>query len=58
MTHNGSIKTFKHVCLGMTLKNFTFGCKVVNILNRYGHCISYNAIEELETESTYASTAQ
>lgn len=58
MTHNGNLKTPKHICLGMTLKSLTSSRKVVDIMNRYGHCISYNAIEELETEATYTSTSR
>lgn len=58
MTHNGNLKTPKHICLGITLKSLTSSRKVVDIINRYGHCISYNAIEELETEATYTSTSR
>ncbi|GFV42590.1 uncharacterized protein TNCV_1315951 [Trichonephila clavipes] len=32
--------------------------KVIDIINHYGHCISYNAIEELETEATYSSVSR
>ena len=58
MTHNGNVKTSKHICLTMTLKSLTSSCKVVDILNRCGYCISYNAVEELETEATYMSTSR
>lgn len=58
MTHNGNIKTSKHICLGTALKSLTSSRKVIDILNRYRHCISYNAVEELETEVTYASTTR
>ncbi|GBP52408.1 hypothetical protein EVAR_4691_1 [Eumeta japonica] len=41
--------------LGMTLKSLTSSRKIIDIINRYGHCISYQGIEELETETTYTS---
>lgn len=53
--HNGQVKTSKHIMLGMTLKSITSSRKVIDIINRYGHCISYQGIEELETEVTYTS---
>ncbi|GFW31675.1 uncharacterized protein TNCV_4683471 [Trichonephila clavipes] len=40
--------------LGMTLKSLTSSRKIIDIINRYGHCISYQGIEELETETTVA----
>ena len=54
--HNGQLKTSKHIMLGMTLKSLTSSRKVINIINRYGHFISYHGVEELETETTYTST--
>ncbi|GFX58424.1 hypothetical protein TNCV_320061 [Trichonephila clavipes] len=42
----------------MTLKSLTSSRKVIDIINHYGHCISYNAIEELETEATYSSVSR
>lgn len=53
--HNGKIKTSKHIMLGMTLKSLTSSRKIIDIIHRYGHCISYQGIEELETEATYTS---
>lgn len=41
--------------LGMTLKSLTSSRKIIDIIHRYGHCISYPEIEELETEATYTS---
>lgn len=55
---NGKIKTQKHVCLGLALKSLTSSRKIVDIVNRYGHCVSYNVIEELETELTYSCGAR
>ncbi|GBP23631.1 hypothetical protein EVAR_80248_1 [Eumeta japonica] len=43
---------------GMTLKSITSSRKVIDIINRYGHCISYSAVEELETEATYSSVSR
>ncbi|KAK6168761.1 hypothetical protein SNE40_019944 [Patella caerulea] len=51
----GQIKTSKHLTLGMAMKSITGSRKVIDILNRYGHCVSYSCIEELETELTYNS---
>lgn len=53
---NGRIKTEKHMTLGATLKSLTSSRKIIDIINRYGHCCSYNVIEELETEATFSST--
>ncbi|KAG8177854.1 hypothetical protein JTE90_027120 [Oedothorax gibbosus] len=39
----------------MSLRSLTSSRKIINIIHRYGHCISYSAIEELETEATYTS---
>lgn len=37
----------------MAMKSLTGSRKVITMLNHLGHCISYNGIEELETELTY-----
>ncbi|XP_041981090.1 uncharacterized protein LOC121736526 [Aricia agestis] len=55
---NGNIKTSKHVTLGMALKSLSSSRKIVDLVNKYGHCCSYNVIEELETELTFTSTQQ
>lgn len=55
-TMNGNIKTSKHVCLGLTIKSLTNSKKIVDLLNRFGHCISYTALLELETEATLSLT--
>lgn len=52
---NGRLKTSKHMELGIAMKSITGSRKVVNILNRLGHSISYSVAEELETELTYSS---
>ena len=38
--------------LGLALKKLKSSRKVIEILNRLGHCIRYSTIEELETELT------
>ncbi|KAL4718512.1 hypothetical protein ACJJTC_002715 [Scirpophaga incertulas] len=38
------------------MKSLTNSKKIVNILNKYGHCCSYTVLEELETEATFAAT--
>ena len=49
-------KLQKHLMLGIALKSLTGSRKVVEIMNRLGHCISYHTIEEIETEATFEST--
>lgn len=55
---NGNIKTSKHVTLGIALKSLSSSRKIVDLINKYGHCCSYNVIEELETELTFSTTQQ
>lgn len=50
--HHGRMKISKHMTLGMTLKSITSNRKVVDLMNKFGHCCSYNVVEELETEAT------
>ncbi|GFX20245.1 hypothetical protein TNCV_1438041 [Trichonephila clavipes] len=52
---NGTVKSSKHITLGMTVKSLTNSRKMINILNRLGHCCNYNTLEELETEATISS---
>ena len=48
----GRWKPRKHMMLGLAMKKLTSSRKVIDLLNRHGHCINYNCIEELETELT------
>ena len=48
------IKTSKHVTLGLTLKSITNSREVIDIINKYGHCCSYNTIEKIENEATFS----
>lgn len=50
----GRVKPAKQLTLGLAIKSLTSSRKVLDILNRYGHTISYTAAEELETEMTFA----
>ena len=52
-TMAGNKKPAKHLKLGLTVKSMTGSRKLVEILNRYGYCVSYDTVEELETELTY-----
>ena len=52
---HGKIKTSKHLTLGMTLKSITTSRKVIDIINKYGHCFSYNTIEEYKTYCKWTS---
>jgi hypothetical protein len=53
---NGNMKTSKHINLGLAMKSLTNSRKIINILNKYGHCCSYTTLEELETEAIFAAT--
>ena len=47
-TH-GRIKTPKHVGLVMTIRHLTGSKQIISILNRLGHCSSYDEIEAVDT---------
>ena len=44
--------------MGLSLKSITSSRKVVDLLNKYGHCCSYSVVEGLETEATYTATTR
>lgn len=48
--HNGQLLTKKHILLGNLVHSMTGSRKLMTVLNRLGHCISYSKYEELETE--------
>ena len=50
----GNVKPKKHVALGITVKSMTGRKQLVTMLNRFGHCLNYSAVEELETAVGYA----
>ena len=43
------MKRKKHIALGIAVKGITGSKNLVSILNRFGHCLNYNCLEELET---------
>ena len=49
----GAVKPAKHLLMGLAFKSMTGSRHIIEILNRLGHSISYNATEELETELTF-----
>ena len=46
----GRVIPKKHLALGMAVKGMTNSKKLVGILNRFGHCLNYTCLEEIETE--------
>ena len=48
-TSRGRIKPGKHLTMGLGMKSITGARKVIDILNRMGHCICYHTVEEIET---------
>ena len=50
---SGRRRPAKHLQIGMAIKSLADCKKAVTMLNRLGHCINYNRIEELQTELTY-----
>ena len=47
--NNGRVLIPKHVALALSVKNWTGSPEVAITLNRFGHGISYTALEKLET---------
>lgn len=47
----GKVKPLKHGALGEAMKSRTGSKKVIQMLNRFGHSLNYNCLEELETET-------
>ena len=54
---NGRKKPSKHLKLGLAVKSMTGSKKLIGMLNRYGHCVSYTTTEEFETELTFTITS-
>ena len=48
------IKTSKHVTLGLAIKALTNSRKIINVINKFGHCCSYSMLEGLETEMAFS----
>ena len=49
-TTRGRTKPGKHLTLGLGLKSMTGSRKVIEVLNRHGHCIGYHTAEIIETD--------
>ena len=49
ISQHGKVKSVKQIVLGMAVKSMTGSRKLVDMLNRYGHIVSYHTIEEIET---------
>ena len=43
----------KHLQVGLAMKSLTGSRKVIEVLDRLGHSISYSVVEEIETELTF-----
>ena len=54
---NGEVKTSKHLLLTSTVKALTNSKKLINVLNRLGHGVSYPVVEEIETELAFRASS-
>ena len=54
---NGRKKPSKHLKLGLAVKRMSGIKKLIEMLNRYGHCVSYTTTKELETELSLTVTS-
>ncbi len=50
----GTVCHWKHQSLGRGLGTLTRSKSLLTILNRFGHCISYDEVKRLETEMAYS----
>lgn len=50
----GTVCPWKHQSLGLGLGTLTGSKSLLTILNRFGHCISYDEVKRLETEMAYS----
>ncbi|MES9879419.1 MAG: hypothetical protein ABW185_00875 [Sedimenticola sp.] len=48
-TTRGQWKMPKHLLLGMSVRHLTGSAELITLLNRFGHCVSYSTLLELET---------
>lgn len=58
VVNRGKAMPAKHVTLGMAIKSVTGSKKLVTVLNRFGYCLNYSALEELETATAEAILAR
>ena len=54
---NGRKKLSKYLKLGIAVKSMTGSKKLIGMLSRYGHCVSYPTTEELETKLMFIVTS-
>ena len=52
----GRKKPKKHLQLGLAMKSLTGSRRVIESLNRMGHCVNYHDVAELETEMTFEAS--
>ena len=52
------VKPAKHVTLGMAIKSITGSRKLVDVFNRFEHCLNCTALEELKTATAEALLAR
>lgn len=55
---NGCIKPASSLYLGLTVKSLTNSRKLIDILNRMGHSISYTTVSGIETELAYGASKE
>lgn len=55
---NGNVKPSSCLSLGLVAKSLTGSRRIIEILNRLGHCVSYTVVEGLETELAYGGAAE
>jgi hypothetical protein len=48
VVQKGIAKTVKNIGLGIAVRNLTGNEEVVKLLNRFGHCLSYNKLQDYE----------
>ena len=48
VTSRECIQPSKHICVGLGIKRFTGSWKIIETLNRFGHCLNYYAGEKIE----------
>ena len=54
----GQKKPAKHLKVGLAVKSLTGSRKIIDMLNRFGHSISYHTVEGLETELTFEASKE
>ena len=57
-TTHGRVKTPKHVGLAMSVRLITGSKQLITMLNRLGHCLSYDETERIDTSLALEVTAK